>query len=69
MIKKIELVNIYILIMFMQYNSTNYKIFINKQFKKEHIKYSKNKFNKKWDLPIIYENIVLYESFIIENYF
>jgi hypothetical protein len=55
--------------MFMQYNSTNFKIIINKQLKKEHIKYSKNKFNKKWNLPVIYENIVLYENIIIENYF
>ena len=29
----------------------------------------KNKFNMIWNLPVIYEESILHESFIIENYF
>lgn len=36
---------------------------------KQKITIWKNKFNMIWNLPVIYEDSILYESFIIENYF
>lgn len=55
--------------MFKSYNSNQFNLNINNQIKKQEIQYWKYKFNKKWQLPIIYENTILYEFIIIDNYF
>ena len=55
--------------MFKSYNTNTYKLIINEQIKIQSLYIWKYKFNKKWNLPIIYEESILYESFIIENYF
>lgn len=53
----------------MAYNKENFTYIMNKQIKKQYIKTWKNKFNKLWDLPIIYEDYILCDIIIINNYF
>jgi|LauGreDrversion4_2_1035121.scaffolds.fasta_scaffold112024_2 hypothetical protein len=55
--------------MFMAYSKENFTYLINKQIKKQYIKMWKIKFNKSWNLPIIYENVILCDIIIINNYF
>jgi hypothetical protein len=55
--------------MFQQYNKEEFNKIIQSQVKNKFVTINNKIFTKKQKLPVIYENIVLYECIIIDNYF
>jgi hypothetical protein len=55
--------------MFQQYTKEEFNKIIQYQVKNKFVTINNKIFTKKQKLPVIYENIVLYECIIIDNYF
>ncbi len=55
--------------MFQQYTKEEFNKIIQSQVKNKFVTINNKIFPKKQKLPVIYENIVLYECIIIDNYF
>lgn len=55
--------------MFQQYTKEEFNKIIQSQVKNKFATINNKIFSKKQKLPVIYENVVLYECIIIDNYF